>query len=97
VNLENLIMGHPQVLQAAVIGVPDPRWQERPVAYVVPKPEFKDTLTEQDILAYLEPLVIKFWLPDHIYFIDAIPMTGTGKFDKKVLRGAYAAEHPTTA
>ncbi len=97
VNLEGLIMGHPQVLQAAVIGVPDPKWQERPVAYVVPKPDFKDTLTEQDIMSYLEPLVIKFWLPDHIYFIDAIPMTGTGKFDKKVLRGQYAAEHPTTA
>ncbi len=93
VDLENMIMGQPQVLQAAVIGVPDPKWQERPVAYVVPKPEFKDTLKEQDIIAYLTPLVAKWQLPDHVYFIDAIPMTSTGKFDKKVLRVKYAAEH----
>src|SRR5262249_13016512 len=54
VELESLIMGHPQVLEAAVIGVPHPKWQERPVAYVVPKADFKDILTKQDILSYLE-------------------------------------------
>lgn len=95
VNLENLIMGHPQVLEAAVIGVPDPKWQERPVAYVVPKPEFKGTLTETDILDYLRPLVAqysKYWLPDRVIFIDEVPKTSVGKFDKKVLRARYAAE-----
>jgi fatty-acyl-CoA synthase len=93
VNLENLIMGHPQVLQAAVIGVPSAKWQERPVAYVVPKPDAAGTLTAQDILDYLQPLVAKFWLPDQVLFIDAIPMTSTGKFDKKVLRARWAAEN----
>jgi fatty-acyl-CoA synthase len=97
VNLENLIMGHPQVLEAAVIGVPDPKWQERPVAYVVPKPDFKDTLTREDILAYLEPRIAKWWLPDEVIFIDAVPKTSVGKFDKKVLRAQHAAEHtPST-
>jgi fatty-acyl-CoA synthase len=90
VNLENLIMGHPQVLEAAVIGVPDAKWQERPLAYVVPKPEFKDTLTKENILAYLEPLVAKWWLPDDVVMIESVPKTSVGKFDKKVVRSRYA-------
>jgi fatty-acyl-CoA synthase len=94
VDLENMIMGHPQVLEAAVIGVPHPKWQERPVAYVVPKPEFTGSLTPQDIISYLEPRVAKWWLPDEVIFIDAIPKTSVGKFDKKVLRAQYAADHP---
>ncbi|HEY7022433.1 MAG TPA: long-chain fatty acid--CoA ligase [Ktedonobacterales bacterium] len=93
VNLEGLIMGHPQVLEAAVIGVPDPKWQERPVAYVVPKPDFKDTLTKEDIIAYLEPKIAKWWLPEEVIMIDAVPKTSVGKFDKKVLRAQHAAEH----
>jgi fatty-acyl-CoA synthase len=93
VNLENLIMGHPQVLEAAVIGVPDAKWQERPLAYVVPKPEFKDTLTKEDVLAFLEPLVAKWWLPDDVVFIESVPKTSVGKFDKKVLRAQHSAEH----
>jgi fatty-acyl-CoA synthase len=93
VDLENLIMGHPQVLEAAVIGVPDPKWQERPVAYVVPKPEFKGTLTKEDIIAYLEPRVAKWWLPDDVIFIESVPKTSVGKFDKKVLRAQHAEEH----
>jgi fatty-acyl-CoA synthase len=94
VDLENTIMGHPQVLEAAVIGVPHPKWQERPVAYVVPKPEFKDTLTAEDIIAYLETRVAKWWLPDEVIFIDSVPKTSVGKFDKKVLRARYAEDHP---
>ncbi len=97
VNLENLIMGHPQVLEAAVIGVPDAKWQERPLAYVVPKPDFKDTLTKEDILAYLEPLVAKWWLPDDVIFIESVPKTSVGKFDKKVLRAQHSAEHTPSA
>ncbi len=97
VNLENVIMGHPQVLEAAVIGVPDEKWAERPVAYVVPKPEFKDTLTKQDILTYLEPLVAKWWLPEDVIFIDVVPKTSVGKFDKKVLRAQHTAEHAPSA
>jgi fatty-acyl-CoA synthase len=91
VDLENAIMGHPQVLEAAVIGVPDPKWEERPCAYVVPKPEFKDTLTKADILSFLETRVAKWWLPDEVIFIDAVPKTSVGKFDKKVLRQLHAA------
>jgi fatty-acyl-CoA synthase len=86
VELESAIMGHPKVLEAAVIGIPDPRWQERPVAYVVAKPDFKNAITQDEILAYLESRVAKWWLPDEVRFIDEIPKTSVGKFDKKVLR-----------
>jgi fatty-acyl-CoA synthase len=57
----------------------------------VPKPDFKDTLTREDILAYLELRVAKWWLPDEVIFIDAVPKTSVGKFDKKVLRQLHAA------
>ena len=86
VELESAIMGHPKVLEAAVIGVPHPKWTERPVAYVVAKPEFKGALTQDQILEYLRPLVAKWWLPDEVRFIEEIPKTSVGKFDKKVIR-----------
>ena len=86
VELESTIMGHPGVLEAAVIGIPHPKWQERPVAYVVAKPEFKGRLTEAEILAFLKPLVATWWLPDEVRFIDEIPKTSVGKFDKKAIR-----------
>jgi len=86
VELESAIMGNPKVLEAAVIGVPHPKWQERPIAYVVAKPEFKGAVTQDEILDYLRPLVAKWWLPDEVRFIDEIPKTSVGKFDKKVLR-----------
>jgi len=66
--------------------VPHPKWQERPIAYVVAKPEFKGAVTQDEILDYLRPLVAKWWLPDEVRFIDEIPKTSVGKFDKKVLR-----------
>jgi fatty-acyl-CoA synthase len=88
VELESAIMGHPKVLEAAVIGVPHPKWQERPVAYVVAKPEFKGALSQADIIEYLTPLVAKWWLPDEVRFIDEVPKTSVGKFDKKVLRAS---------
>ena len=59
---------------------------ERPLACVVPKPEFKGQLAKQEILDYLTPRVAKWWLPDDVRFIDAVPKTSVGKFDKKVLR-----------
>jgi fatty-acyl-CoA synthase len=92
VQMEGIIMGHPQVLEAAVIGMPHPKWQERPVAVVVPKPEFKDTLTREDILRYLEPQVAKWWLPDEVVFVEALPKTSVGKFDKKVMRSQLAEQ-----
>jgi fatty-acyl-CoA synthase len=70
--------------------MPHPKWQERPVAVVVPKPEFKETLTKDDIIRYLEPQVAKWWLPDEVIFVDALPKTSVGKFDKKVMRAQLA-------
>ena len=89
VDMETTIMGHPKVLEAAVIAVPHERWVERPLACVVPKAEFKDTLTADEILDYLRPRVAKWWLPDGVVFIDAVPKTSVGKFDKKVLRDRF--------
>lgn len=90
VTLENDIMGHPQVMEAAVIALPHPKWQERPIAVVVPKPEAAGQLTEADIISYLEPRVAKWWLPDRVIFVEAIPKTSVGKFDKKVMRQQMA-------
>jgi fatty-acyl-CoA synthase len=90
IELEGLIMGHPKVLEAAVIAVPHPVWQERPVACVVPKPEFKGQITKEEVIDHLSTRVAKWWLPDEILFIDAVPKTSVGKFDKKVLRAQFA-------
>jgi len=89
VDMETAIMDHPKVLEAAVIAVPHERWQERPLACVVPKPEFKDKVSEKEILDHLTPRVAKWWLPDEVIFIDAVPKTSVGKFDKKVLRERF--------
>ncbi|MDQ6661925.1 MAG: long-chain fatty acid--CoA ligase [Chloroflexota bacterium] len=89
VELENMIMGHPKVLEACVIGIPDPQWSERPLACVVAKPDYVDQITKEEILDYLRPQVAKWWLPDNVVFIEAIPKTGVGKFDKKVLRAQH--------
>jgi len=96
VDLESTIMGHPKVLEAAVIAVPHPRWQERPLACVVPKPEFKGRLAKQEILDYLTPRVAKWWLPDDVQFIEAVPKTSVGKFDKKVLREKFKDWKPAS-
>jgi len=89
VELEGLIMGHPKVLEACVIGIPHPKWSERPLACVVAKPDFSGQITKDEIIQYLTPLVAKWWLPDDVAFVDAIPKTSVGKFDKKVLRTRY--------
>ncbi len=84
VDLENLLMGHPSVKEAAVVGVAHPRWAERPVACVVLKDGAKATPAE--LRAYLEPLVARFWLPDAFVFMSQIPRTAAGKFLKSALR-----------
>jgi len=86
IAIEGLIMAHPGVAEAAVIAVPHPKWGERPLACVVPRPEAKDRLTRDMILDHLRPQIAKWWLPDDVVFMDAIPKTSVGKFDKKVLR-----------
>ncbi|OFW26274.1 MAG: long-chain fatty acid--CoA ligase [Acidobacteria bacterium RIFCSPLOWO2_02_FULL_65_29] len=87
VLLETALMGHPAVAEAAVIAVPHPRWDERPLAVVVLKPGH--TATADDLLTFLEPTFAKWWLPDAIEFIDAIPRTSVGKFKKSTLREQY--------
>jgi fatty-acyl-CoA synthase len=84
VELESALMGHSAVLEAAVIGVPHERWSERPVACVVLKPGAE--ASREELLAYLEPKFATWWLPDDVVFIDEVPKTSVGKFDKKVLR-----------
>ena len=88
VDLENALMGHPLVREAAVIAVPDPQWSERPLAAVVPAPDAVD-LTEADLKEYLAPHFPKFWIPDHIVFVDELPKTSVGKFSKRTLRQWY--------
>ena len=90
VDLENLIMGHPKVAEAAVIGIHHPKWEERPIACVAAVPEHRVTITKQEILDYLKPLVAKWWLPDDVVFIDAVPKTSVGKFNKRALRAQFA-------
>jgi fatty-acyl-CoA synthase len=89
VDLENLIMGHPKVLEACVISVPHPQWAERPLACIVAKPDLVVPTSKDEIIEYLRPLVAKWWLPDDVLFLDTIPKTSVGKFDKKVLRNRY--------
>lgn len=91
VDLENKIMTHPAVLEAAVIAIPDLKWQERPMACVVLKESEKGKVTEADILKFLEDKVAKWWLPDKVVFVDEIPKTSVGKFNKKALREQFAS------
>jgi len=92
VDLENEIMAHPKVLEAAVIAMPHEKWQERPLACIVPKPEFADSITKEDIMEFLQAKVAKWWLPDEIVFLKEIPKTSVGKFNKKELRKTVLPE-----
>jgi fatty-acyl-CoA synthase len=88
VELENEIMAHPKVAEAAVIGVASEKWSERPLACVVVKPG--ESVTREEILGFLGPRVAKWWLPDDVVFIDEVPKTSVGKFSKKDLRERFA-------
>ena len=89
VNLENALMEHPDVMEAAVIATPDVQWIERPMAFVVLTPD-AGVMTEEELAVHLESKCPKFWVPDKIEFVDEIPKTGVGKLDKKLLRYRYA-------
>ena len=93
VALENALMGHPDVFEAAVVAVPDERWDERPLACIVLKEG--RSVTASDLRIFLEPQVARWWLPERWTFIEAVPKTSVGKFDKKVLRAQYAANELT--
>jgi len=87
VDLETQLMAHPDVIEAAVIGVPDERWDERPLACVVLRQGSRVSI--KDLRAFLSGRVAKWWLPERWAFITELPKTSVGKFDKKVLRARY--------
>lgn len=89
VDLENAMMSHPGVAEAAVIGIPDEKWQERPLACVVLRPEAVGTISQQDLTDYLAGRVAKWWIPNDFRFVKEIPKTSVGKFAKRVLRDQY--------
>jgi fatty-acyl-CoA synthase len=88
VDLENALMAHPDVLEAAVVGIPDEKWQERPLASIVLREGA--TVQPAELRDFLAESVAKWQLPDAWTFIDAVPRTSVGKFDKKVIRKWYA-------
>ncbi|HEX6500388.1 MAG TPA: fatty acid--CoA ligase [Micromonosporaceae bacterium] len=88
VELENHLMAHPAVLEAAVVGVPDTKWDERPLATVVVKPGAN--VTVEELRDFLADRVARWQVPERWAFIEAVPRTSVGKFDKKVLRSQYA-------
>jgi fatty-acyl-CoA synthase len=88
-ELENHLLAHPDVLEAVVIGVPDERWDERPLACVVMKPGASATMEE--LRDFLASRVARWWLPERWAVIGEIPKTSVGKLDKKVLRARYAS------
>jgi len=89
VKIENEAMAHPAVLEATAIAVPHPRWGERPLLIVKLRPEFRDRISKEDILGFLSERLPKWWVPNDLVFVDEIPKTGTGKFDKKTLRNMF--------
>lgn len=89
VDLENALMAHPAVFEASVIGVPHPKWDERPVAFVVLKEAYKGQVERQEILNFLQDKFAKWWIPDDVIFLDEIPKTSVGKFLKRALRSQY--------
>jgi len=88
IDLENAACGHPGVLQAAVIGIRHPKWDERPLLIVVPRPG--EPPTGEEILAWLRSRVAKWWLPDDVVLVDSLPLTATGKISKLELRRQFA-------
>jgi fatty-acyl-CoA synthase len=88
VELEGTLMAHPAIREAVVVGVPDERWDERPLAAIVVKEG--ESVTPEELCAWLTDRVAKWWVPERWAVIDEVPKTSVGKFDKKVLRKAYA-------
>ncbi|MES1248884.1 MAG: long-chain fatty acid--CoA ligase [Actinomycetota bacterium] len=95
VELENALMAHPAVAEAAVIAVPDDKWAERPLAAVVLRPGM--SVTPDELRAFLAPQFAKWWLPDRVEFIEEIPKTSVGKFRKLALREQFAQEPAKTS
>jgi fatty-acyl-CoA synthase len=88
IDLENLAVGHPDVAEAAVIGLPHPKWDERPLLVIVARED--KSPSKEDILAFMEGKIAKWWMPDDVAFVDEIPHTATGKIKKTTLRDRFA-------
>ena len=93
-TLENLINMHPKVQEVAVFGAQSDKWGERPVVLLVPKDEYKGDISEEELKEHLtqyveEGKILKWWIPDRFVFVNEIPRTSVGKFDKKVMRSSY--------
>jgi fatty-acyl-CoA synthase len=96
IELENLAVAHPKVLEAAVIGIHHPKWDERPLLIIHLKPE--QTATPDEILKFMDGKIAKWWMPDDVVFVDAIPHTATGKILKTALRDQFKTySFPTAA
>ena len=96
-ELEDIISQHPAVSEAAVIGIPDEKWGESPMALVVPKPEFVDNVTEEELKDHFkryvnEGIIPKYGIPKRILIVDAIAKTSVGKLNKKELRKQFGKE-----
>ncbi|MCU1805042.1 long-chain fatty acid--CoA ligase [Cytobacillus firmus] len=93
VDIENALMAHESVFEAAVVAVPHEQWQERPMACVVLKEPFKGQTTKEELYDFLKPQFAKWWLPDEILFFEEIPKTSVGKFLKMALREQVQKEY----
>jgi acyl-CoA synthetase (AMP-forming)/AMP-acid ligase II len=89
IDLENVAVGHPDVAEAAVIGVAHPKWDERPLLIIVPKKDKKPT--RDDLLKFMDGKIAKWWMPDDVIFVDEIPHTATGKILKTALRDKFGS------
>jgi fatty-acyl-CoA synthase len=87
IDLENLAVGHPKVAEAAVIGMPHPKWGERPLLIVQVKEG--ESLTREEILGFMDGKIASWWMPDDVVFVDSIPHTATGKILKMALREQF--------
>ncbi len=97
VDMENALMAHPAVLEATVIGVAHPKWEERPLAIVVLREAFRGSVDREDLRKHLLKSFAKWQLPDEILFVDAFDKTSVGKSDKKTLRKKYAHIYDETS
>jgi fatty-acyl-CoA synthase len=95
IEIENIATGHPKALLAAVIGIAHPKWDERPLLLV--KLREGETAEPGEFLRFLEDKIAKWWMPDDVVFVDDIPLGGTGKIDKKLLRQRFENHRLPTA
>jgi fatty-acyl-CoA synthase len=95
IDIENLVVAHPAVALAAVIGMPHPKWDERPFLVVQLKPGAQ--ATRDEMLDFLKDKIAKWWMPDDVAFVDSVPLGPTGKIDKKLLRARFGGQSASAA